>query len=299
MRKALLKLLLIFSTVAHGQPYSRVIVFGDSYSDSERSYAISKRTLESQMPGAVVAPALPFWNGRWSNGPTAVEMLAERLEIPLENHAVGGALSGHGNANTLMNAFGNTGMLAQVMDYVEQARRADPKALYVLFASANDFFALSTMPSREELQALADRAVSNQIEALDRLLERGANHVLVVGSTDLEMVPMVINAGHARQAAAFRDRINSELQHRLAKSERYRAHVVFFNHAAFSTPVREDPQRLGFAEMSTACLRPGIEGQDPCGAPDSYYFWDDVHPTAHVHRLVAEAMHEALRQKQR
>jgi phospholipase/lecithinase/hemolysin len=73
---------------------SRLVVFGDGLSDQGRSGGLT---------GNRCPPSPPLADGRWTDGPTWVEVLAERSGIPLasaDGRAQGGATSGalHVNA---------------------------------------------------------------------------------------------------------------------------------------------------------------------------------------------------------
>src|ERR1700722_5684933 len=58
-----------------------LVVFGDSYQDSGRILDISAAAVTAKIPGARIEPAArdasTYWRGRWSNGPTMVEVLAQ------------------------------------------------------------------------------------------------------------------------------------------------------------------------------------------------------------------------------
>jgi phospholipase/lecithinase/hemolysin len=73
-------------------PFSRIVVFGDSLSDTGNFYHLTGGQL----------PPTPYANGRFSNGPLWVEYLADDLgmQVLLENnYAVAGATTGHANSN--------------------------------------------------------------------------------------------------------------------------------------------------------------------------------------------------------
>lgn len=294
MRLAVLAFALLAASAAQAREYSRLVVFGDSYSDSGASHAISNRLVEEGVPGAELVPGPQFWEGRWSNGPTAVEVLASHLNLELENHAVGGALSGEGNANPALDTFSDTGMLGQIRTFMKGHEHLDPEALYVLYASANDFLVVPSWPSEQTVRSAADRAVANQLQAIDELERKGATHVLLVGPIDLSRIPMVIQAGHAQEAALFRDRVNGALNRAL--EERGDRTILYFDSVAFSVPIMASPGRYGFNNVTQACIGRTPAGENViCRQPDTHYFYDEVHPTARVHQLTGEALAEAVR----
>lgn len=293
MPLVILGLALLAASAAQAHDYSSLIVFGDSYSDSGAAHAISVRGVEEGVPGAERVPSPLFWEGRWSNGPTAVEVLASRLDLKLDNHAVGGAMSGTGNANPSMDTFGGTGMLSQINVFLDVKGRLDPDALYVLFATTNDFLATPTWPSDEAVRATADVAVANQLQAIEQLHQGGARHIVLVGPIDLAQVPMVVRTGQSGQAVLFRDRVNDGLKRLVG--ERTAGDVLYFDHIAFSTPILATPQHYGFENVTQPCIRSTAQDDQPvCLRPDTYYFYDEVHPTARVHQLTGEALAKAI-----
>src|ERR1043165_7474947 len=82
--------------LATAGPFRGVVVFGDSLSDSGNVFAATKPVLAKAIP---VSP--PYFQGRFSNGPVWVAILAEQLGLPLRpflqgdtNFAFGGAATG-------------------------------------------------------------------------------------------------------------------------------------------------------------------------------------------------------------
>ena len=77
-------------------PFREVVVFGDSLSDSGNVFAATEAVLAEAIP---VSP--PYDEGRFSNGPVWVDILAEKLGLQLHpflqggtNFALGGAAIG-------------------------------------------------------------------------------------------------------------------------------------------------------------------------------------------------------------
>ncbi len=77
--------MLALTTLASAGDYAAIIVYGDSFSDNGNLF------------GDLGIPAPPYWNGRYSNGPVAVENLAAALSTPLIDEAWGGATTGVGD----------------------------------------------------------------------------------------------------------------------------------------------------------------------------------------------------------
>jgi hypothetical protein len=89
-----------------------VVAYGDSLSDNGNIYAVSG------------FPPPPYYNGRLSNGPVAVENLAAQLGATLVDFAWGGATTGLGNTGdngtpTSVGLFGLPGMAPLFSSTVE------------------------------------------------------------------------------------------------------------------------------------------------------------------------------------
>ena len=82
---SMLLIILVLSASALAQSINQVVVLGDSLSDNGNFYNLTGR------PGA------PYWQGRISDGPVAVEYLAQSLGVPLKDFAYAGATTGVGN----------------------------------------------------------------------------------------------------------------------------------------------------------------------------------------------------------
>jgi len=130
-------------------PFSDLFFFGDSLSDAGN---ISKMTAGS-IPGS------PYYQGRFSNGPVWSELFAVlkgfpaagqyagltlganflnlKIDGPGNNYSIGGARTATGGT---ADSFGiPRGGVTQVVYYLSEVNfRADPNALYVLFAGGND-----------------------------------------------------------------------------------------------------------------------------------------------------------------
>jgi phospholipase/lecithinase/hemolysin len=136
------------SSVWATSPYSAMYAFGDSFSDTGNLVgALATRPVEDVLawwpPFAIPGYADGFFQGRPTNGLSAVEHLAGTLGIGLTNYAWTGALSGHGNVLPFVNtAFGATGLRDQVDTHLALTGSADPDALYFVWGGHNDFWGL-------------------------------------------------------------------------------------------------------------------------------------------------------------
>lgn len=276
---------------------SQIFAFGDSYSDDGASFQISEELVADEVQDAFILPGDLYWENRWSNGPTAPEVLAEQLQVELTNYAVGGAKSGPGNYYSWIDPHQETGVLGQINQFEGElnGEAADPDALYFIFISANDYFEHVDFGLEGTLVELADQSVENMKTAVSDLAELGADQFMVVNSTDLAMLPAVIAPGQDDLAMEFQTQVNELLPAALdALASELGVDVVLFDHVALSDEILSNSAQYGFTNLTEACQPVYPEVRPACALPDEYYFWDEWHPTRRVHEIVGEAMVDAL-----
>jgi outer membrane lipase/esterase len=72
---------LLTATHASALPFTNVYVFGDSLMDVGNVYTAT---------GGATPPSPPYFNGRWSNGPLAVDQFAADYGVTLKPSVLGG-----------------------------------------------------------------------------------------------------------------------------------------------------------------------------------------------------------------
>lgn len=283
---------------ALGAPrYDHLYAFGDSFSDNGASETLTRSLVAQKVKDAQELPGPLYWQGRWSNGPTAVEVLAKALKTPLTDYAVGGAKSGNGNYYELMSEARDTSALGQIADHLAAAKthKADPNALYFIFISANDFFEWADFSHRETLDRLSQTSLANIRQAVEQLAAAGAQHFMVVGTVDLVHVPAVVQGQQQAHAAEFQQALVRELPGVLDDlAKRLQVDIHYFDHRAFSDGIRAASGHAGLAHLDTPCQPTYPQAKPACANPDAYYYWDEWHPTRKAHALAAAAMLKTL-----
>ena len=179
--------------LAAAGPFLEVLVFGDSLSDTGNVFAVTEPVLAEAIP---VSP--PYFQGRFSNGPVWVDILAERLDLPLRpflqggtNFAFGGAQIGLDRQDLFENDLPVLipSLRTQVTTFLTQHLfdKADPAALYIVWGDANDLRdALVTAP--DPLTATRE-AVEDLVVAIADLTEARAVSFLVPNMPNLGRTP--------------------------------------------------------------------------------------------------------------
>lgn len=287
---AVLLLLFLFNIPAGANTFSSIFAFGDSLSDSGTNPS-SVMSIFKLIGGQCdpFHPCPPYDGGRYSNGPNAIEYLADTI-LPgggnttnFFNYAVAGATSGIGNfgdggSQSSPGSYGLPGMTQQIAKYLlDFSGNASNDSLYVIWGGANDFLTADSPIS----------AAQNIAAYVGILAGIGAEHILVPNIPNLGMTPYIQSLGTAAIAAAeaFSLGFNQELAARLNALAPLTptTNIAQFDTFSFFAAVAQNPAAYGFSNITDACINlPAV-----CANPDEHIFWDDFHPTTRMHALLA------------
>ncbi|NBD20288.1 PEP-CTERM sorting domain-containing protein [Aquabacterium fontiphilum] len=280
------------------QAYSQIIVFGDSLSDTGNASA--------RLGG--LAPASPYVDGRFSNGPVAVEVMAQQLGLPLVSYAFGGAQTGNFNqfqafpVPQVAAAMAGTGMADQVATYTGllalQGQQADAQALHVVWGGGNDFLAALSADDLAALPQAAATAVGNLASHVQSLYGAGARSFLVplmpdfatsyFGTSNPALAPAL-----SQLTLSFNQALSGVMQG--LQGQLAGADIIVFDTPSVLAAVRGEIVAEG-GNVVARCWAGNYLGQGAsvCANPDQYFLFDSVHPTARVHAAVGTAMAAAV-----
>lgn len=329
--------------------YSDLVFFGDSLSDTGNVLSLTTAFEPTPFPNFSAAP------GRFSNGPVWTEYLAGALGFPNsakpsnlllvgppitpvpavvpigapggQNYAYGGARTGLDGA-----AGPTTGLVGQLLAWNGNpvpgslpplTRAADPNALYVVFAGANDLRdARSANPGStaadEAARAAAAAAVAGNVtNTLGLLAQVGARHFLVSNIPDLGKTPeaafLALQSGSTDIITASTDvtlEFNSALAFATAMLDQQfqtafgvDLDIRSMDFFGLSNAIYDDAKNnagavYGITNVTLPCINP----QAPTeyfypGSKDDYppgfncavsAFSDGLHPSGVVHQLLGQ-----------
>jgi phospholipase/lecithinase/hemolysin len=266
-----LLILLTFGALAVAGPYTSVIVYGDSLSDNGNFFA------------ATGQPGAPYWQGRRSNGPVAVENLANQLGAPLVDLAWIGATTGVGNYGdkgtpTTAGAFGLPGMGTVFTGSQAAIAPLAPTSLFVIWGGANDFLSPALEDGGDPLKT-ADRAVADLVSIVNGVQGLGAKHILVPGIPDLGLTPYFQSIAQGAAGSFLTNYFNTELAAALLPTG-----AIYVDTATLLRQMVAHPAAYGFTNVMDPCF----DGTSVCANPNTYLFFDDFHPTAQANTFVAD-----------
>ena len=285
-------LVLVCSVSVFAGPYSELFVFGDSLSDVGNVF---QKTDNFLFPQPIPGPA--YFNGRFSNGPVYSEQLATALDLgPLTHSGAGGNNYAHGNAMTSGTGFPTNLFIDDIDDQVDDfiPSAFDSDTLFVVFAGANDLLAAN--PN-------VNTSVGNLITDIGRLIGEGAENLLVANLPLLGLTPR-FNGDPVQSASmnALTESFNLALTTALDSLESSSPGVDLFrlDVAQLINDAVADPGAFGFVNV-TEPAAPGLDfdttNYDPnliVDEPETYLFWDEIHPTTAAHALLAEFALDAV-----
>ncbi|MBD1893518.1 SGNH/GDSL hydrolase family protein [Coleofasciculus sp. FACHB-712] len=277
--------------------FDRIYVFGDSLSDTGNVFNLT---------GGSSPKAPPYYQGRFSNGPIWVDALANKLGLAPAlvtagganssdsiNFAFGGATSGTNNV-----AGPLPGLQTEIdwfkSDLAKTKQSADSEALYIVWAGGNDYLGGGVTDPTEP--------VKNISAAVTSLFNLGARNFLVANLPDLGKAPVGLSGGIAmsnglNQLTEFH---NSGLSYSLGELSKSLDGIKLKSldiNSLFNNVIT-NKETFGFTNVTDSCLTnyegPQDSTYDICDNPDSYLFWDNIHPTAAGHKLVADLAFAAL-----
>ncbi|HYD97945.1 MAG TPA: autotransporter domain-containing protein [Alphaproteobacteria bacterium] len=304
---------------AMAQVPSNFYFFGDSLTDDGNIPGLTG--------GAATIPA-PYFNNRFSNGPTYAELLPGLLGLsvnPANNRAVGGAQSGRlhnglggglpanydvngatllstlslPSASTLDATNGNPlpGTLTQIGTYTA-TQQSDPNAAYVVWAGANDYFALTNVIAANpgltatQQQTLATnqitQAITNISLGVAALAQDGARRIYVPNLPDLGLTPASIGTAGQSSASAITANHNEALRSQMAALEQQLGvQIEIVDIASLFQVATSNPSAFGFTNVTQSCLAVSACVGGGAAAQNGFLFWDTVHPTATGHQAIA------------
>ncbi len=277
------------ATTAHATSYNSLVVFGDSLSDSGNIFDLF---------GGVFGPNAPYTEGRFTSNYTDgsaglvwVEHLAGLMGLPLDNSVAGGTNYAFGGARAVEDVADLVPSLPDQLNFYlsDTGGIADPSALYVVFGGGNDV--------RDNDAA---NSASSMAQMIMDLATAGATNFFVPNLPDIGLTPEALAGlapgGSSAVISAAAAAHNANLAAEIANLEAtLGVNIISFDLFGLFNDVISDPAAFGFSNATEACV--GVEvGSVDCLDPDSYLFFDGIHPTARIHQLIGELAYEQLTQ---
>ena len=302
-RKLSLAIVLAFTLVtsaASAQKYTSIVVFGDSLSDVGNDADLTYEKYYFRLP----SPLFDYTDGRFTDGmdtvPAAsnyfgvwVEQLAATfpakppIKPSLEggkDYAYGFAFTGSGTTDFTFGpgdppaysiTINNVGQ--QITDYLATHPKINDKTLFVVWAGANDV--INATGPKDVINAAVDQATNVQ-----RLLDAGATEILVSNLPNLGAIPRFngspVTSVPAQKATVL---FNSVLKAGVDVVSLFNPgkKIIQLDVYGLINKVLASPAQYGLVDVTHSSQGYPVN-------PDTFLFWDDLHPTTKGHNIVAQ-----------
>ncbi len=294
-----------------GHSIDRVVAFGASLTDTGNAF-IWLSEPENQSCGTpsnvppydslddLLVPDGPYAKGghHFSNGATWVEGLARYLALAgnarpafqsvgteATNYAVGGA-------RAIPDYPCRVNLPEQVDLYLADFPQTSERTLVAIEIGGNDVRdALAAAASGQDPTPHIVNALGSLSFNINRLYDNGARKFLVLNVPDIGKTPAVRALGPA--AVYFAGLLSASYNTGLAdavdglRGLHSDIDLRILDIYGKLNDVVAHPGTYGFLNATDACITPN---QPPfkCAKPDTFVFWDGIHPTQALHAIVAE-----------
>ena len=283
-----------------------LIVFGDSLSDSGNILAFTS---------GASPDAEKYWQGRFSNGPTWCETVADfmgiendilLMETPITNTFVKlqntpAPISAYATPFFFNNAFGGADTSDGIKDYGFQIGAWDTleytipeKSLVMVWIGGNDFLG---MGEGDDPATVIGTAVQNISNGLEDIVDLGATHIAVCNLPNLGDTPKYHGTVYENSVITLTVNFNNALAGALTAFAAVNADVTVYpiDMFAMSEQTHATPGLYGVTNLyeraldaAEAAIDAGdIAAIDEFDEADGYLYWDDVHPTRAAHQQLA------------
>ena len=172
---------------------------------------------------------------------------------------------------------------------------ADPNALYILWAGANDY--LPTQSPIFKPFTTPDTTIGNLSSTLTSLAALGAQNLLVVNLPDLGNLPSTNNTLISSSLNTLTSLHNTSITNTLntlSPTPSSNLNIKLLDVNSLLSDAISNPAKYGFTNVTNACIsNPNcvLSGQT---VQNQYLFWDNIHPTTATHKEIAELAFKEL-----
>jgi len=309
--KRLLTAAIALASTAAMADYSRLVVFGDSMSDTHRLYDYTTKNWGESDPGP------PNYDGRFSDGLVAVEFLAKNLNLPITNYAFAGATSGYDTlllvtegmlvqVNEYLTAPGVVPTVATVSNYLTKPSKpkVDPQALHMIWTGPDDYYRILI-----GLTPLTGYNVVDNVKlAVRNLYSGGARYFFIPLMPDISMTPSakthnLVQPGYIWSAKFCTDQFKTDLTKAINELRAQFPDAKIMSHDTL-TFMRDQFAKVKAEgkNLTDTCrtdgtwdpVRMGTTGVQVCPDVLNHVFWDGNHPTEWVNKVLADDWTKAI-----
>lgn len=212
-------------------------------------------------------------------------------------------------------------------------QQINPDAVYFIFSGGNDYLNALKFDDNYDFGSMSkyiDNVLNNLTASIFKLTQAGAKHFVIMGVPPLADTPKFSNTNDSEVMRIAVETHNNRLQILVREwQENYqKADFLFIDTHRYAQAVIREPQKYGFTNTQDACIDVKLPmlhalAQSPfaanyvlnyahtlqyrnknvassvnytvCDTPDSYVFWDEVHPSTRAHYFLAYEVCNAMK----
>jgi phospholipase/lecithinase/hemolysin len=311
-------LVLVAAVAAQAQNYTKIVVFGDSLSDTGNDFVLFSE-IGFPFPAPYVLPppyptyALNYTLTLFTDGsdttPRAMNyygVWVQQLAAALPAHPAvtaslwGGTNYAFGYSNTFSGQsefnvtdtpytvyVDNVGQ--QIDDYLATHPKIDTHTLFVVWGGANNL--TEAVGASDAPAQIVDGALA-QVGNVQRLIHAGATQFLVPNLPDLGSVPRfnmspTDSAAFHEASVLYNTTLDAGVS--LLPIFNFTRHLTIHKFDVYSLlkGIIASPTSYGLVDVKDSSQGMPVN-------PDTYLFWDDLHPTTRGHNLLGQAALETI-----
>jgi phospholipase/lecithinase/hemolysin len=280
----------------HVPDYTTIVVFGDSLSDTGNVADLAEAKYGFRFPG----PLFDYTDGRFTDGadtePAAesyfgvwIEQLAATfpskpvVKASLDggtDYAYGFAFTGNGTSDFTFGPYAVTvnNIGQQISDYLATKPKINDKTLFVVWGGANDL--LNATSEDDVIDAGLNQAINIQ-----RLVDAGATHFIIPNLPPLGLIPRLNGSPTTSVPATEATEIYNKVLRagiKLVGEFNVGKHLELsqLNVFALFDKIVAAPSDYWLVNVTDSSQGIPVD-------PDTYLFWDGLHPTTHGHNILA------------
>lgn len=307
----------------------KIILFGDSLSDNGNLYYLLA-TAHRIIPFVPLIPKTPpYFEGRFSNGPVWIERIAKQLNVPLVDYAYGGAWAEPVQNSWRVLPF-DIGTQVSIYSMSSLADFKKKDHLYVIWAGSNDYLQSGTKADdltstvvasiKRQIDWLSYLGAKQflilgvpDFSRVPGVVAKGEDFAAVLKEKALmhnkKLAVMIEEERKNHPDSLF---ISIEVNHYFddviehpakfsltnATGSCYQGDYMRNRHRLVNDyEVKAIEQQIKVnvltnPSLETAYLTAKLadSGVEACEHPENYLFWDQLHPTAAMHQVIADLM---------
>lgn len=305
---------------------NRIVAFGDSLSDTNNFFNGARW---------LTAPSKTnYYSGRFTNGKNWLDYLSDRFKLPVYNWAIAGAAtvdydiikgkSGYWPEGGVPKINGIRSQVDSWIRYMDTSFMGDddvnsnqfynPKnTLFTLLVGGNDLLQYGTPVAT---------MIFEEEQTLVNLIHHGAKNILLSTVPDVSTSPVLsLRKSDQNDPKTDRDKIHEQLIRfndevkklaaKLQASYGDTINIQVFDAYAVVRAIVKNPEHYGVTNTTDSCLEVTSEAtgtyysetemrlscSSASNKADNFVYWDLIHPTTAMHKILADKTAEFIENK--